>query len=125
MFTFPRLRKALSMGLAGTSIPNTTEERLHVKGAASVTINGKRFTGDSIVALDGEVFVDGIKVDSIASKGGIFNVTVTGNPDHVETVNGDITVEGHVTSVETVNGDVQAKLISGRCSTVNGDIKKG
>lgn len=125
MFTFPRLRKALSMGLASISQSNASEDRLHVKGAASVTINGKRFTGDSIVALEGEVFVDGVKVDLIASKGGIFNVTVTGNPDHVETANGNITVEGHVTSVATVNGDVQAKLISGRCSTVNGDINLG
>lgn len=101
---------------------SSSQDKLTVQGATSVTVNGRTYQGNNIVVLDGSVFIDGELVDSTQAQAGVFNVTVYGNPTKVETVNGDITVHGDVTNVETVNGDISAKTISGSVHTVNGDI---
>lgn len=92
--------------------------------SGSVTINGKTYeskNGDVTIYSNGEVVIDGEKVDTIAQRE--VHVTVEGDAKSVETMSGDVAVNGSVTNVSTMSGDVYASSITGKVSTMSGDIK--
>ena len=92
------------------------------KTTGTVRINGKTYTGNSIIVeSDGTVTVDG-KTSRLEIIGNI-TVTVEGECDKVCAASGDIEVRGNVGSVSAVSGDVIVHGdVYGSVSTVSGDV---
>lgn len=103
-----------------------------------ININGRIFSGKSVVVKNGKVFVDGKSVESdekeikIEVTGNIETLTVdhcdevkvTGDVSKLKTMSGDVTIGGDVKgNVETMSGDVRCGNITGKVKTVSGDIK--
>lgn len=79
---------------------------LKVDGDATVTINSHTFTGKDIYAKNGRVSINGIDQGKYTELNSIhmFDVSVTGNPDKVETL-GNVVIYGKCNNVKTL-GDV-------------------
>jgi hypothetical protein len=105
---------------------------------ATVTINGKTYTGSSVAVTNNKVYIDGILQDAgeekqiIISVGGdvqalsvdaCTKISITGNCGSVQSASGDIACGNVSGNVLTVSGDVKAKNISGSVKTVSGDIE--
>jgi hypothetical protein len=103
-----------------------------------ININGRIFSGKSVVVKNNKVFIDGKSVETdekeinIEVTGNIENLTVdycndvkvTGDVSKVKTMSGDVTIGGEVKgNVETMSGDVRCGNITGKVKTVSGDIK--
>ena len=85
---------------------------------ASVTINGKTYTGRNITINGSKVSVDGKVVEEAVS----IYINVTGNVEKINTT-GDVEVHGNVGSVETGAGDIDIiGDVSGNVETGAGDI---
>lgn len=105
----------------------------HFKNAAGITVNGKNFSGKSIiVTIDG---VDEMRIDGNTP----LYITLVGDALSVQANAGDITVQGNVSgpvsssagdiecgdvigNVTSTAGDIVCKSISGRASTIAGRI---
>lgn len=103
-----------------------------------ININGRIFSGKSVVVKNSKVFVDGKAVETeekeikIEVSGNIETLTVdycdevkvTGDVSKVKTMSGDVTIGGEVKgNVETMSGDVRCGNIAGKVKTMSGDIK--
>lgn len=103
-----------------------------------ITINGRTYTGNSIVITNGKVVVNGKDVTpdgkeiNIQVAGNINElradccntIEVTGDVQTVATQSGDVTINGKVEgSVSTMSGDVDCGSVGGSVSTMSGDIK--
>ena len=103
-----------------------------------ITINGNKYSGNSIVVSNNKVIINGkdvtpdsknieIKVDGDIDElkvDNCNNIEVNGNVNNIKSTNGDIDVNGNVNgSITTVNGDVDCHNIGGSVSSVNGDVK--
>lgn len=97
----------------------------HRAASGNVTINGRKFTGNS-VEIDGEgrIVVDGKRVDGAALLCPI-SVQVVGDAEHVETRSGDVVISGRAGSVTTASGDVKCGDVSGNVTVVSGDVQCG
>jgi hypothetical protein len=104
----------------------------------SVNINGRIFSGKSVIVKNGKVFVDGNSVAAdekeikIEVTGNIETLTVdyckdlkvTGDVSKVKTMSGDVTIGGEVKGdVRTMSGDVRCGNIAGKVKTMSGNIK--
>lgn len=90
--------------------------------AGSVNIDGKSFSGRSIVIENGKVTVDGVTQDG--SLTGDINVTVDGDVEKLELAYGKVECK-NVGSVATQSGDVECHDVSGSVSTMSGDVDCG
>lgn len=103
-----------------------------------IQINGKVYQGNSISIKNGNIIIDGNKVEtdekqiSIIVNGNIESIDadscerieVTGNIGKISTVSGDVRISGDVNgSVKTISGDVRCGNVSGSVDTVSGDIE--
>lgn len=86
----------------------------------SVIINGQNYQGHSIYISDGKVKVDGKSMKSYTDKNHpqlyVYNVQITGNPQHV-TTKGDVIVNGNCALVQTcgkvrVNGKTERIIMT-------------
>lgn len=107
-----------------------------------ITINGKTYRAKgNISIINDRILVDGqpidaaeledktinvtiegksVKVDNIQD---VNSVTITGDVETVNSVNGDVRVTGTVKgNVVNMNGDIRAETIEGSATNVNGDI---
>lgn len=108
------------------------------------TVNGRTITltGRNVVINDGELWVDGVKVeddtdddrkvvyrdvivegncDSVQTDSG--NVSVRVDSGSINTLSGDVTVHGDVDgNVKTMSGDVECGSVSGSVGTMSGDV---
>lgn len=109
---------------------------------ASIQVNGQTYTGNSVSIRNGNVIIDGKKVDSgkkrelkITVEGHVDklevdhaeHVWVNGGADSVKTMSGDVEIKGDIKgSVKTMSGDVECTgKIGGSVSTMSGDITSG
>ena len=91
---------------------------------ASITINGRSFSGNSVSIVNGSVFINGSKVDAGDSKE--IKIEVVGNVDQLKVDSCDsLTISGSAGSVSTVSGDVKCGDVSGSVSSVSGDVACG
>ena len=108
--------------------------------AAVININGKKYSGNSIVIdLEGNVNIDGNLIElsekkiSIKVEGNLENlnvskcdtIQVTGNCNEVNSLSGYLSVSGNITgNINTVSGEVKCRgRIAGTVQTVSGSIK--
>jgi hypothetical protein len=103
-----------------------------------ISINGKTFKGENISISNGNIVINGKKVDvedqkeiNIQIKGDIDKLsvdhcnrlTVEGNANNIQTQSGDVEISGDVSgNVSTMSGDVVSDKIGGNVSTMSGDI---
>lgn len=90
---------------------------------ASVTIDGKTFTGNSINIVGNKVVVDG--VEQGGELVGPVSVTVNGSVDSIETGSGSVSVSGTAGRVKTMSGDVHCGDVQGDVGTMSGDVTCG
>lgn len=88
----------------------------------SVKIDGKTFVGRNITIKNNKVVVDGVEQDGELI--GDINVTVHGNVNKLENVNGKV-IANTVSSISTQSGDVECQDVSGSVSTMSGDVDCG
>lgn len=107
--------------------------------SSSITINGIKYSGNSIVVSNGKVIIDGKNETPKDSKEININVNgnidelkvdvcetikITGDVNNVKTQSGDVDVKGNVNgNIQTMSGDVKSKNVGGSISTMSGDIK--
>lgn len=88
----------------------------------TVNINGRVYTGDTIVIKNNKTFIDGKEADTADAKE--INISVTGD---IKTIEVDacnkLEVSGNVTgNVKTMSGDVKCGNVNGSISTMSGDV---
>lgn len=102
------------------------------RSKTTITNNGKSRTivGGSITIKNGELWVDGKRVDDSEeeAENGVKivyrDVVVEGGCDKVNTEDGDITVHGACGRVNTMSGDVEvAGDVNGDVKTMSGDVE--
>lgn len=92
--------------------------------SASVTINGKTYSGRTVEVRNNKVFVDGKEADAEDSKQ--ITVQVTGDLGSLHVDNCEhVVVHGQVGSVETMSGNVQCGNVAGDVKTMSGNITCG
>ena len=107
---------------------------------SSIQINGETFSGGNVSIINGEIIIDGNKVNSSDSK--TINIVVQGNCGDIVSDNGNITIEQSAANVESKNGTINIKGsvgnnvenkngnikiqgdVQGNCTTKNGNISK-
>lgn len=101
-----------------------------------ININGKIYAGRSISISNGQVTIDGKKVNveekyiTIAVEGNVDQIsadhceyiTVNGGCKNVQTLSGEVNCSDVHGNVTTMSGDVYANDIAGNVSTMSGDI---
>ena len=109
---------------------------------ASISINGKTYSGNNVVVKNNKVYVDGdLFTDDVYCKqinvnivGNIIeldvdscdSITVNGTVGSVITSSGDVIINGDVNGgVSTKSGDVNCGNVNGTVSTISGDINRG
>lgn len=105
---------------------------------ARVIMNGREYSGRSVVVSKNRIFVDGVETTPDAKEikieviGDLDNlsvdcckeVTVDGDVvNSLRTTSGDVSVKGKVGSVSTVSGDIKCKDITGDVKTISGDVE--
>lgn len=90
---------------------------------ASVTIDGKAFTGRNVSIVGNKVVVDGIEQEGELV--GPVSVTVNGNAESVESGSGRVEVAGTVGRIKTMSGDVHCANVTGDVGTMSGDVTCG
>ena len=98
----------------------------------TITINGKTISVDggsfdSVSVINGNVFVNGNKVntDEFASAP-VINIVVEGPVTSVSNQSGDVTVKGDAGSVKSTSGNVEVEGgVKGSVNTVSGDVRAG
>lgn len=108
-----------------------------INNMANITINGKNYSGNNVVVINGEVIIDGNEVTpdskeiSIQISGDINDLKVdscrhlfmVGNVKNIKTVSGDVNVTGNVSgNISTTSGDVNCNNVDGEISTISGDV---
>lgn len=96
---------------------------------STVTIGGKRYTGNNIVVVDNKVIIDGVPCDDSFS--GIVELKIEGNIEKLE-CDCSVSVSGNVGSVsaggsvwcDDVGGNVNAGG-SINCGNVGGNLNAG
>jgi len=103
-----------------------------------ITINGKKFKGNSISVSRNKIIIDGKDCTPDAKEINIIvnndiselkidvcdTLKVKGNVGSIQTQSGDVKVEGDVTgNISTMSGDVDCYEVGGNISTMSGDIK--
>lgn len=123
------------------SIKNACRAIVDAVDSNSIVINGKHYSGNSIVVKGNSVYIDGeLAKDCTDEK--VINIVIKGDAKEVSLTSGNIIVKGsvekdvHTTSgninilgdiegnVSTVSGDIIANTIKGNTSTVSGNIRK-
>lgn len=92
-------------------------------GSASITIDGRSFSGRNISISGNKVIIDGV-VQGGELVGDV-NVVVNGDVDAVENTNGKVEVTGSVGQVKTTNGDIRCGDVKGDVTTSNGTVQCG
>ena len=91
---------------------------------ATVTIDGKSFSGNNIQIKGNKVIVDGQSQDGELI--GNISVEINGNVDSLTTGSGDVVVHGDANSIKTGSGDVNIdRNVAGNVSTGSGDVDCG
>jgi hypothetical protein len=105
----------------------------------SITINGKLYSGNSIIVNNNKVFIDGKEVTpdqkevtiTVAGNVGSIKVdacklvSVTGDCTTAETTSGNIEIGGNVSgSVKTMSGNIHCGNVGGNASTMSGNIRR-
>lgn len=93
----------------------------------------RSYTGNNISIINGEVIVDGVKVDDFGNTNNSINITVNGHVDKIENEVGDIEVHGDSGTIDLDTGDISIDGdVSGSiyldvgdidCGNVSGNIK--
>lgn len=97
--------------------------KIRSNGSASITIDGRSFSGRNISISGNRVIVDGVVQDGELV--GDVNVVVTGNVEQVENTNGKVEVKGSVGTVRTTNGEISCGDVKGDVTTSNGTVQCG
>ena len=95
---------------------------INMSGTGSVTIDGKKFTGNSFQVKNGKVIIDGKTQDGELV--GDINVTVHGDVELLENGSGNVKAE-NVGEINTGSGDVECAYVSGSIRTGSGDVECG
>lgn len=104
------------------------------KRTGTVTINGTRYSGNSVVisssVVAGNVVGGDLIIDGVRQAGGIclrtaMNITVTGDVERLDTANGKVEVSGSCGVVKVAMGDVSCGDVSGDVSVDMGSVKCG
>ena len=85
-----------------------------------IIINGKSYLGNNISAVNGDIIIDGVKMDEIGSKS--VNIVINGDVNIIKLEAGYITAQG-VTNIQTGSGDVACNNVSGNIKTGSGDVE--
>lgn len=114
---------------------------VNVVDSNSIVINGKHYSGNSIVVKDNSVYVNG-KLTKDCTNEKVINIVIEGDAKEVSSASGSIIVKGSVEkdvyttsgninilgdvggNVSAISGDIIANTIKGNTSTVSGDIRK-
>jgi DUF4097 and DUF4098 domain-containing protein YvlB len=87
---------------------------------ADISINGKQYSGKSVVIRDGRVIIDG---KESLSNDKVINIHIEGNVEKIDVDACEhIIVDGNVGEITTTSGDIQAKQVSGSIKTTSGDV---
>ena len=92
---------------------------IKMSGSASVTIDGKTFTGTNINIENGKVIVDGKKQDGDLV--GDINVTVEGDVKELRNGSGKV-IAKNVGTLSTGSGNVSCVDVKGSVSTGSGNV---
>lgn len=93
--------------------------------SASISINGRTYSGNSVSVINDRVVVDGVEQDGEMLTHPI-SVQIIGNCESIETTTGDVTIAGSVSgNVEAMSGDVQCSEIGGDVETMSGSVTCG
>jgi hypothetical protein len=104
------------------------------KRTGTVTVNGTRYSGNSVVisgsvvagnVVGGDLIIDGVRQASAISLSAPMNITVNGDVERLETASGKVEVAGSCGSVKTMSGGVTCGAVSGDVGTMSGDVKCG
>lgn len=108
----------ITINVKAQTVKSIIQKDTHKSG---IVINGATYSGQNVTITDGDVFIDGKKVNSKDAK--VINITVHGDVGKIDTQSADVTVNGTVKGdVETMSGDVTAGKIEGDAETMSGDI---
>ncbi|NWA11922.1 hypothetical protein [Pseudomonas gingeri] len=89
-------------------------------GNGSVSIDGRTFSGRSVVINGDQVVVDGVVQEGALV--GPISVVVTGDAESIEMGSGSVDVTGSVGRVKTISGNVRCGEVSGDVGTISGDF---
>lgn len=113
---------------------------------ASITINGRSFSGNNVSIVGGRIIIDGVEQTGDPLSGRVDLIVVTGSIGHLttdasvecEAVTGNVTAGGSITCTNVggnvdAGGSVQAGPITGsvdaggsvRCGPVGGNVEAG
>jgi hypothetical protein len=88
-----------------------------------VNINGKSFSGRSIVVTNNKVIIDGVDVTPDSKH---IDIVVDGNIDKLDIDMCDnLMVKGNVGTLASTSADVECGDVTGSVNTVSGDIECG
>lgn len=95
------------------------------KKTSRVVVNGKSYTGRSVVVRDEKVIIDGVEQTS-QSIGHHVTVEIHGDCNTVENAAGNITIHGDVKkNASTDSGDLTCGNVGGSAISMSGDIECG
>jgi hypothetical protein len=100
---------------------------------ATMSIDGKIYTGNNINIINGDVYIDGVKQDPMPGISNRPNIEITGNVESVAVDVGSVTVKGNVTGNVKAGGSVNCDAVGGdvhasgsvNCDEVGGSINAG
>lgn len=116
---------------------NGTNYKKILDKMSQIIINGKNYSGNSIIISGNKVVVNGVDVTpdskqiNIKVEGNISElkvdscdkIDVIGDVSNIKSQSGDIKITGNVNgSVNTMSGDVDCGAIGGSVNTMSGDI---
>lgn len=85
----------------------------NVTSKSTISVNGRTFQGNTVSIVNGDIIVDGKKVDSPDEKE--ITITITGNVKELHLDSGTINLEGDVGDLHVAHGKVG----------IQGDVKGG
>lgn len=98
---------------------------------SNININGKVYSGGSIVVNNGKITIDGKEIDGLDER--VININIEGSVQNLDvdcansiTVNGDVveltSKNGNVSVSGDVSGNVENKNGNINCGNVGGDV---
>lgn len=88
--------------------------------SSTIIINGKQYTGGSVVITgSGNIVINGKTVNTVV---GDIVMTINGDVDVIETTAGNVKAK-NVGSIKSTSGDINCENITGDVKTVSGNVR--